>query len=66
MSEVKKIRIADNIMLPNGDFVDGQILTASDLNRISKLLLAGINNNFDDIQKLIAGNRTLYFFDDLA
>jgi hypothetical protein len=66
MSEVKKIRIADNILLPNGDFVDGQILTASDLNRISKLLLAGINNNFDDIQKLIAGNRTLYFFDDLA
>jgi hypothetical protein len=66
MSEVKKIRIAENILLPNGDFVDGQILTASDLNRISKLLLAGINNNFDDIQKLIAGNRTLYFFDDLA
>jgi uncharacterized protein YqgV (UPF0045/DUF77 family) len=65
MSE-KKIRIAENIMLPNGDFVDGQILTASDLNRISKLLLAGINNNFDDIQKLIAGNRTLYFYDDLA
>jgi hypothetical protein len=59
-----KIRISQNI-LP-GDFQDGQILRNTDVNKIIDVLREGVNNNYDDLIKVIAGGRTVYTFNTVA
>ena len=50
-------RISDNDM--NSEFVDGSLLLHTDMNEIETLTKAGINANYEDIQKLQDGTLTV-------
>jgi hypothetical protein len=47
--------------LPGG-YVDGEIIDALKLNQIVNVLREGVNNNYDDLIKIIAGGRTVLAF----
>jgi hypothetical protein len=58
-----KIRISQDV-LPNSYF-DGQVLTAEILNSIVGLLREGVNNNYDDLIKIISGGNKTYTFNSI-
>jgi hypothetical protein len=58
-----KIRLGVNT--PPADYADGQILTAQNINDIVDILKGAINNNYDDLVKIIAGDNSIHVFDTL-
>lgn len=59
-----KIRLGVNT--PPANYADGQILTAQNINDIVTILKGAINNNYDDLVKIIAGDNAIHVFDTLA
>jgi len=59
-----KFRIP-NATLP-GAYQDGEILDAVKLNEIVNVLRAGVNNNYDDLIKMIAGGEKVLTFNNVA
>ena len=58
-----KIRISQDV-LPNS-YSEGDVLTAEILNSIVGLLREGVNNNYDDLIKIISGGNKTYTFNSI-
>ena len=56
-----KIRLGTNT--PPENYADGQILTAANLRELVTTLKAAINNNYDDLIKIIAGDNSIFVYD---
>jgi hypothetical protein len=60
-----RVRIDPTTTLP-ASYADGQVLFGSEMNKIVSVLREGVNNNFDDLLKLIAGTNTIFAFNSEA
>jgi hypothetical protein len=56
-----KIRLGTST--PPENYADGQILTAANLRELVTTLKAAINNNYDDLIKIIAGDNSIFVYD---
>lgn len=56
-------RIPDVTLEDNG-FLDGQILRASDINRIVAILKAGVNENYKEFKNILNGGTVIVISDD--